>query len=573
MVKLEPGESHSKHTEKTQRCTKKIKIASCILAILVLIGIIVGVLAATGTLSGSNSDGTAQGSKTIPSVQPSTIPVPSTTPPALTLQQIAEMKPRNEVLQNLTVSWSEWKAQCGDGVCGEGGLPEQVVFADTDCESNETYIPNGWKVADNNQDTKQVAATYSFAAPCLVLRDGTVLATKGVNASDCHPIPLSVTTHSDRRTSVKFAAELCPARILIEQIDSVIQAPGFVPKSCPASCSGHGTCDPITGKCICDNRFTGTSCSRVIGDISIPTNSETVDRYKPKKGIRWQWQLQDTIDESHDVPLYDIDFDTPDSTIASLHAAGRRVMCYFSAGSTEKWRIDQELFPAFIQGGPLLFGTGDVFDDEAWLDLRRFDIIGPIMMNRLDAAKAKGCDAVEFDNPDIVIHEHGLAGNIDLTLQLQFDKWCVRQAHARGMSVALKNSNEFAFLLSDTYDMVVNEEAFINGNIDNYWPFLHRDKPVLNTEYFTSRCFYCATSRAMGVSTIKKRPDLDSCLVDCTMEMPLNVTSVCDSIGFEASGRARYPASAEGWCPLTLNLDANECAAPRFAECDPSYGY
>jgi hypothetical protein len=43
--------------------------------------------------------------------------------------------------------------------------------------------------------------------------------------------------------------------------------------------------------------------------------------------------------------MYDIDlFDAPQSTIDSLHAAGKIVICYFSAGSFEDWRPDADLF-------------------------------------------------------------------------------------------------------------------------------------------------------------------------------------------------------------------------------------
>lgn len=45
------------------------------------------------------------------------------------------------------------------------------------------------------------------------------------------------------------------------------------------------------------------------------------------------------------------------------------------------------------------------FDDENWLDLRRLDVIAPIMLERLDIMAAKGCDAVEWDNPDVYAHE------------------------------------------------------------------------------------------------------------------------------------------------------------------------
>jgi hypothetical protein len=101
-------------------------------------------------------------------------------------------------------------------------------------------------------------------------------------------------------------------------------------------------------------------------------------------------------------------------------------------------------------------------------------------------------------------------------------QWLTGWTHALGMATALKNSNEFAVFLRDTHDMVVNEECWINGNCDNYWPWIHRNKPVLNTEYFTTRCFYCDRARKMNFSTIKKTPPLNSCMVDCTGSMSIS---------------------------------------------------
>jgi len=48
---------------------------------------------------------------------------------------------------------------------------------------------------------------------------------------------------------------------------------------------------------------------------------------------------QRDLDTSYDVQMYDIDlFEAPGPTIAALRAAGRAVVCYFSAGSWEEWR-------------------------------------------------------------------------------------------------------------------------------------------------------------------------------------------------------------------------------------------
>src|SRR4029079_13653563 len=72
-----------------------------------------------------------------------------------------------------------------------------------------------------------------------------------------------------------------------------------------------------------------------------PTPAPAGTRWQPHPGTSWQIQLQGTLDTSVAASVYDIDlFDTSASTIAVLRAAGRRVICYFSAGSYEDWRPD-----------------------------------------------------------------------------------------------------------------------------------------------------------------------------------------------------------------------------------------
>ncbi|CAM9917240.1 unnamed protein product, partial [Discosporangium mesarthrocarpum] len=205
-----------------------------------------------------------------------------------------------------------------------------------------------------------------------------------------------------------------------------------------------------------------------------------------------------------------------------------------------------------------------------WLDLRRLDLIAPIMLDRLDVMKAKGCDAVEWDNADLPIHDVGFSddGRISLSLQMVYNRWLVAQTHARGMGVAMKNNNEAAAFLADDYDMVVNEECFINGNCPNYWPFLNLNKPVLNTEYFTARCMYCDHANKLGFSTIKKIPDLDSCRVDCKTPYPVDQ---CVAAGYTGSygtdGNLAEPIDWTtmdlDWCPMTTNTDPDECPFPR----------
>src|SRR5262249_22976187 len=117
--------------------------------------------------------------------------------------------------------------------------------------------------------------------------------------------------------------------------------------------------------------------------------------WHPTPGTTWQWQLSGTIDTSFDVAMYDIDlFDAPDAKIATLHGAGRKGICYFSAGSREDWRPDASQFPSSSLGSPL-----DGWPGEVWIDTRS-TAVRNIMKARLDRAKMRGCDGVEPDNVD-----------------------------------------------------------------------------------------------------------------------------------------------------------------------------
>jgi hypothetical protein len=117
--------------------------------------------------------------------------------------------------------------------------------------------------------------------------------------------------------------------------------------------------------------------------------------WMPKPGVTWQWQLTGTLDTSIDAQMYDIDlFGTSNDTIQALHSAGRKVVCYFSAGSYEPNRPDSD---ALAKTG--LGSTLDGWPDEKWLDIRSSGV-REIMKARLDLAASKGCDGVEPDNVD-----------------------------------------------------------------------------------------------------------------------------------------------------------------------------
>jgi hypothetical protein len=94
-----------------------------------------------------------------------------------------------------------------------------------------------------------------------------------------------------------------------------------------------------------------------------------------------------------DAPVWDIDlFDNPASTMKALKAAGKIVICYFSAGTAEDWRDDYGSFVAADLGKVL-----PEWPNEKWIRIGSQSIRN-IMAKRIKLAADKGCDAIDPDN-------------------------------------------------------------------------------------------------------------------------------------------------------------------------------
>jgi chitodextrinase len=230
--------------------------------------------------------------------------------------------------------------------------------------------------------------------------------------------------------------------------------------------------------------------------------------WQPAPGTSWQWQLTGTIDTSIDVDMYDIDlFDTPKSTIDTLHGQGRTVVCYFSAGSWENWRPDAAEFPASVKG------RNNGWPGEQWLDISDLDALGPIMQARLDLAADKGCDGVEPDNVDGYTNNTGfpLTGND----QLAYNRWLADQAHARGLSIGLKNDLDQVRFLEPDFDWALNEQCFEYDECDLLLPFVQAGKAVFGVEYTGSTASFCPAANSMNFDWLKKNLDLDAARQSC----------------------------------------------------------
>jgi len=208
---------------------------------------------------------------------------------------------------------------------------------------------------------------------------------------------------------------------------------------------------------------------------TITTSNMNENWYKPDYSTSWQWQLNGIINTNYDVSVYDVDlFDTSKEQIQALQSDGKKIICYFSAGSYEEWREDSSSFEQEFIGN-----TMDGWD-EKWLDINN-PTLKTIMEQRIALAKEKGCDGIEPDNIDGYTNDTGF--NLTSDDQLRYNKFLAQEAHKRDLSIGLKNNLSQINELIKYFDFAINEQCYKYEECSLLLPFIEANKPVFQVEY------------------------------------------------------------------------------------------
>ncbi|WP_236654750.1 endo alpha-1,4 polygalactosaminidase [Streptacidiphilus anmyonensis] len=250
--------------------------------------------------------------------------------------------------------------------------------------------------------------------------------------------------------------------------------------------------------------------SRSASALTGPAGSDAADAWwRPRAGLSWQWQLTTPVDTSVRADVYDIDADdNAASVVAALHRSGRRVICYVNAGSWEPYRPDAGNYPKELLGRPL-----DGWPDERWLDVRRLDLLTPLLAHRLDECRTKGFDGVEPDNMDGYENDTGFP--LTAADQLAFDRAVARLAHQRGLAVGLKNDFDQVAALRPDFDYGVDEQCAELRTCAALTAFVKAGRPVFDAEYAVPTSAFCAQTRGLGISAIRKHLELDAWRQTC----------------------------------------------------------
>ena len=236
----------------------------------------------------------------------------------------------------------------------------------------------------------------------------------------------------------------------------------------------------------------------------LPVGTAAAERWRPQAGLDWQVQFSGEIETQVDTDVFDLDaFETDASIVEALHDDGRRVICYVNAGAWENWRPDADRYPAAVKGKRL-----DGWPGERWLDIRRLDVLKPVIRDRLEVCRAKGFDGVEFDNVDGYSNDTGFA--LRRADQLRFNRWLASAAHDQGLAVGLKNTLSLADELASAFDFLLLEQCFQYRECELARPFIDAGKPVVDIEYSLDRPRFCDKAAELGIFAMRKRLALNA---------------------------------------------------------------
>lgn len=271
--------------------------------------------------------------------------------------------------------------------------------------------------------------------------------------------------------------------------------------SCDADSTGENDSSPL---------LPASPTTEILLPSTSSPNSPTW--WRPSAGLTWQWQIGDNdIDTSIEAEVYDIDLYVDQAIIDELHVKGRKVICYISVGSWEDWRPDKDQFPAEVLGKEYEGWAG-----EKWLDIRRMDLLAPILLARLDLCQAKGFDAVEPDNMEIYTNDTGFPLTYDD--QLKFALWLADEAHKRRLAIGQKNASDQVKDLVNVYDFAITEDYFYYNEADAMIPYIEANKPVFAAEYTDlpgDFAKFCEQAKQLNFSAILKHRGLDAWIQTC----------------------------------------------------------
>lgn len=261
-----------------------------------------------------------------------------------------------------------------------------------------------------------------------------------------------------------------------------------------------------------------------------PGESAPARRWIPPLGnLAWQWELDHPLDVTSaadmgtgetaytgaaaaDPVVYDIDgFANPAATVAALHRRGFHVICYIEAGAAENYRPDYPEFPE-----PALGNVLKGYPGERYVDIRSRAVIR-VIEKRIAMCAQKGFDAIEPDIDDS--YADGTGFPLTMADDIAFNRTLAGYAHALGLSYALKNGDDAAYVrrMLPIADFVIDEQCFEYGTCGAFFPsFRDAGKAVFEVEYNIGAAAFCPQAASDGFNAVRLDASLNGPRQPCS---------------------------------------------------------
>lgn len=276
---------------------------------------------------------------------------------------------------------------------------------------------------------------------------------------------------------------LCAAAAFV----AVLAVAGCAPRTYPATSGFRDPADPVAA------------------DPPGGTVRGGSGKWAPGPGLRWQIQLTGPVVDLG-ATVYDLDpYTTAMETVTDLHLDGALVMCHLDVGEADGTLPDAARLTGPVLAGPA--GPGG-----RWLDIRRWDLIAPVLTDRLALCRTKGFDAVDADHADGYARPTGLP--LTRADQQEYDVRVAGLARAAGLAVGERTGPALAAALLPYLDFAVVTGCDSASDCAAWVGYVQHGKAVFDLET-TANVGVCARARAYGFTTTLQSPDLGIEVLPC----------------------------------------------------------
>lgn len=255
--------------------------------------------------------------------------------------------------------------------------------------------------------------------------------------------------------------------------------------------------------------------SALSASVSATTQMGTVSSGWWKPGpvaLEWQWEIDHPLSitsatdmgtgktayngatsPATDPTVYDIDgFDNTAATVASLHALGKKVVCYVEVGADDG-RSDSAALKATGEGAAMQGWPG-----EHYINITN-PTVASIIKARIKMCADKGFDAIEPDIDESYTVNTGFP--LTKTIEESYMTMLADYAHGLGVAMWGKNPDDtgdsYASDMANTFDAVLTEECNEYSTCGLLSAYTGK-KPIFNAEYAAATSAFCPADNVLS---------------------------------------------------------------------------